>query len=115
MQHARYRKFNDRSLNSSTYHKKDGTNVRAILKEEARKEMGEIIMKNEKLWCVNCLGPCKHTVAEVVKNRLDQEDWGGEIENMNASIQSITSFLSNLSQKLVEKNILTQEELEELL
>ena len=39
MKDANYRKYNDKSLNSSTYHKKDGTNVRAILKEEARKEI----------------------------------------------------------------------------
>ena len=38
---ASYRKINDRSLNSSTYHKKDGTNVRAILKADLRK-----ILKN---------------------------------------------------------------------
>ncbi len=38
---ADYRKINDRSLNSSTYHKKDGTNVRAILKERAKKEIEE--------------------------------------------------------------------------
>jgi hypothetical protein len=34
-----YRKYNDRTQNSSTYHKKDGTPVRAVLKEEARKEI----------------------------------------------------------------------------
>lgn len=39
MSDAQYRKHNDRSLNSSTYHKKDGTNVRAILKEEAQQEI----------------------------------------------------------------------------
>lgn len=38
---ANYRKYNDRSLNSSTYHKKDGTNIRAILKREAKKEVSE--------------------------------------------------------------------------
>ena len=38
---ANYRKNNDRSLNSSTYHKKDGTNMRAILKEEAAEEIEE--------------------------------------------------------------------------
>ena len=32
MKHANYRKNNDRTKNSSTYHKKDCTNVRAILK-----------------------------------------------------------------------------------
>jgi hypothetical protein len=31
---AHYRKHNDRTRNSSTYHKKDGTNIRAILKRE---------------------------------------------------------------------------------
>lgn len=36
---ARYRKINDRSHNSSTYHKKDGTPVRAILKREADAEV----------------------------------------------------------------------------
>jgi len=36
---ANYRKLNDDSLSSSTYHKKDGTPVRAILKEELKKEI----------------------------------------------------------------------------
>jgi hypothetical protein len=34
---AHYRKYNDHSHNSSTYHKKDGTAVRAILKRETKK------------------------------------------------------------------------------
>ncbi|MBW4656640.1 MAG: hypothetical protein KME20_26890 [Kaiparowitsia implicata GSE-PSE-MK54-09C] len=33
------RKHNDSTQNSSTYHKKDGTDVRAILKEETRREI----------------------------------------------------------------------------
>jgi chaperonin cofactor prefoldin len=37
---ADYRKNNDRSQNSSTYHKKDGTNVRAI--EKAKTEIEQI-------------------------------------------------------------------------
>jgi len=41
MKNADYRKYNDHSLNSSTYHKKDGTPIRAILKEEAKKEIKE--------------------------------------------------------------------------
>lgn len=41
MSHARYRKHNDGSHNSSTYHKKDGTNVRAIEGREAREEVRE--------------------------------------------------------------------------
>lgn len=42
MNDANYRKYNDHSHNSSTYHKKDGTPVRAILKEELRKEIKEM-------------------------------------------------------------------------
>lgn len=41
MSHAAYRKLNDRSQNSSTYHKKDGTPVRAKLKVQAKKEIAE--------------------------------------------------------------------------
>jgi hypothetical protein len=39
MKAANYRKLNDGSHCSSTYHKKDGTNVRAILKQDLTREM----------------------------------------------------------------------------
>ena len=39
MKNANYRKLNDRSQNSRTYHKKDGTAVRAKLREKLRKEV----------------------------------------------------------------------------
>lgn len=39
MKNANYRKHNDGSHNSSTYHKKDGTNIRPILKTESKKEI----------------------------------------------------------------------------
>ena len=39
MQHAYYRKINDRTCNSSTYHKKDCENIRAKLKTETQKEL----------------------------------------------------------------------------
>jgi len=42
--HANHRKHNDGSHNSSTYHKKDGTNVRAILKREAAQEIEDATM-----------------------------------------------------------------------
>ena len=46
---ASYRKINDRSMNSSTYHKKDGTAVRAKLKEDLKREIQrEIQEKNSK-------------------------------------------------------------------
>lgn len=38
---ANYRKHNDGSHNSSTYHKKDGTPIRSILKREAIEEIKE--------------------------------------------------------------------------
>jgi hypothetical protein len=41
MKNANYRKINDRSHNSSTYHKKDGTPVRGRLKAETRKIIKE--------------------------------------------------------------------------
>ena len=40
---ALYRKMNDHSHNSSTYHKKDGTPVRAILKSQLQKETKEVV------------------------------------------------------------------------
>jgi hypothetical protein len=36
---AHYRKMNDRTQSSSTYHKKDGTAVRAKMKEQLQKEV----------------------------------------------------------------------------
>lgn len=39
MQRAWFRKWNDRSHNSSTYHKKDGTAIRAKLKRELLKRI----------------------------------------------------------------------------
>lgn len=41
MKNADYRKHNDGSMNSSKYHKKDGTNIRAILKVETAKEIDD--------------------------------------------------------------------------
>ena len=49
---AHYRKINDRSRNSSTYHKKDGTNVRAKLKAELNKETTmEVLLRCPKCGC----------------------------------------------------------------
>lgn len=42
MQNANYRKHNDRTHNSSTYHKKDGTPTRHLLKQEAKEEAQDI-------------------------------------------------------------------------
>lgn len=40
---ADYRKYNDHTMSSSTYHKKDGTNVRAILKAQLVKELKYLV------------------------------------------------------------------------
>lgn len=40
---AHYRKMNDGSRNSSTYHKKDGTPVRARLKRETRDLANDVL------------------------------------------------------------------------
>ena len=45
MKNADYRKYNDRTQNSSTYHKKDGTSMRHILKEDTQREI-----KTELTW-----------------------------------------------------------------
>lgn len=59
MKNADYRKHNDRSHNSSTYHKKDGTPIRSILKREAEQEIAEeltedILGDDYPGFCVNC-------------------------------------------------------------
>lgn len=48
MKTADYRKKNDHSMSSSTYHKKDGTAVRAKLKEDLKKEIKKIDDTSEK-------------------------------------------------------------------
>ena len=44
--HGNYRKMNDRTKNSSTYHKKDGTPIRARLKEETRELTNDALTGN---------------------------------------------------------------------
>lgn len=47
MSHANYRKHNDGSHNSSTYHKKDGTPVRQILAEDTRKRVESFLVAED--------------------------------------------------------------------
>lgn len=49
MNTANYRKLNDRSLSSSTYHKKDGTAVRAKLAAETRAETRATLWGKERI------------------------------------------------------------------
>lgn len=43
---ANYRKYNDRTGNSSTYHKKDGTSIRLKLNRESNKEIDDELDPN---------------------------------------------------------------------
>jgi len=60
---ANYRKHNDRTHNSSTYHKKDGTPTRHLLKQEAKKEIDDFVKETGiyasycnscEVWQVHC-------------------------------------------------------------
>ena len=85
--HATYRKFNDRSLNSSTYHKKDGTNIRAKLKKEAEDqikdetsfELGEILGVDTDgcliLWDGEKKYNCGETPSEFGEESISEEEW----------------------------------------
>jgi len=52
---ADYRKLNDRTGNSSTYHKRDCTNVRAKLKVAAEKEIKLSLLNAELMSLANSL------------------------------------------------------------
>jgi len=59
MKDADYRKINDRSQNSSKYHKKDETNIRAKLKEVTRREVANEL-KNYNKRIEQTLGSVAH-------------------------------------------------------
>ena len=75
MNKAYYRKFNDRSMNSSKYHKKDGTAIRAKLKSLAKKEAENEQANPADPICGTCKGkreiPCPDGFA------ICRECWGG--------------------------------------
>ena len=66
---ANYRKMNDRSHNSSTYHKKDGTPVRHLLKQEAKEE-----------------------IEEIERLREDNEVLRGESQRLRDAVQDVLDF-----------------------
>jgi len=66
MSRGNYRKLNDRSQCSSTYHKKDGTNVRAILKDELRHALVKFNGGKGALLCNNC--------KVIIADGFDHED-----------------------------------------
>jgi hypothetical protein len=75
MGNADYRKNNDRSLNSSTYHKKDGTPMRSILKEETRREIMEEYFFNSQTQTIT---PDKAAILDalgedIMNGLMDQE------------------------------------------
>jgi len=103
MNHANYRKHNDRTLNSSKYHKLDGTPIRAKLKEETRKEIQEEMNNDHKQamelakenyetwgqWVVECYDTDDliselsefHTIYEWVEHRKVVADYYKEQED----------------------------------
>lgn len=81
MKNADYRKINNRRRCSSTYHKKDGTAVRAILKREGRRHLldGEITVspKNGKFYVESI----KKENVESIKKEKDQSTYIKNLEN----------------------------------
>ena len=81
MSDANHRKHNDGSHNSSTYHKKDGTSVRAILKREATEEIEDALesalqdvrelIQDDLLTCLDSMpNKVKTDVCEIVVQRF---------------------------------------------
>ena len=72
---AAYRKLNDGSLSSSTYHKKDGTNVRAKLKEQTRKEEREELGYNNSVEKTDIIKKSISTISNTLEilERLEYE------------------------------------------
>ena len=122
---AEYRKINDLSQNSSTYHKKDGTPVRAILKEKARKEIEyeqgaeakdcpkcgtEMWWKNLKHnICPNCDGNHPADKAKLLKyNKLNAKLL--KIEMLNDEVED-TRLRQEISSNLVELRFMLRKEL----
>lgn len=95
MKHGNYRKHNDRSHNSSTYHKKDGTPVRAILKREAQTEIKETDMRQSKLSVIN----------RIIKKA---EEMG--YEDVKLLEGSADSILANMRKKIADGQTRVEEE-----
>ena len=73
MNNANYRKHNDHTQNSSTYHKKDGTPIRTILKRETKEEIREHFEPTSSLQNSR-KGPNKEKkVAKKIKNKIRKE------------------------------------------
>ncbi len=76
--YAGYRKHNDHSHSSSTYHKKDGTSVRAILKIEAWEEIDETTTENRNmisaLQTLKDNGLSTEALREVLIDLIDNDD-----------------------------------------
>lgn len=82
---AHHRKHNDGSHNSSTYHKKDGTNVRAILKREANTEIDESY--------------------QTETNRMNIYEWDGVLEDYTSGIIVVLAESLEEAYKAVEEQV----------
>jgi len=72
---ASYHKHNDGTLNSSTYHKKDGTNVRTILKNDLKQELN-MQKQFHCLWGVGYSFPCLKDVDSAFFNNSNGYEQG---------------------------------------
>lgn len=60
------------------------------------------------------LGRKFDSIADAVESKLNDYD-GGELETMAYRIDKLTEFAGKLTELLVKKKIITEEELEEIL
>ena len=85
MNKALYRKHNDRSLNSSKYHKLDGTPIRAILKRESEEIISESLDSQEKKEYNSSM---KETlIAQMI--RIANEHGHAAMENISGGVDVI--------------------------
>ena len=86
MNDADYRKLNDRTQNSSTYHKKDGTPVRAILKRDAQAEIDEAGEQDG--------NPYAHSTSLLISVRTGEGDLrhDGTFSDVVETVSRIPSF-----------------------
>lgn len=85
MKTANYRKHTDHSHNSSTYHKKDGTPIRAILKEEMKEQIKELDTKMKQYTFIyseeigqygsrKYVSKYMHVITDDLKKAIEHED-----------------------------------------
>lgn len=78
MSHADYRKNNDRTQNSSGYHKKDGTSIRAIMNREAKMDFFQFMVDVNRAQATEILKPTPLQFPNYQTGEMEEisgEDW----------------------------------------